>query len=96
MNAAKFENSPRLQRVLELLAARRKNNVHKGWVTTRQIVRLASVCAVNSIITELRINGCVIDCRKTNSAGQVRFLYRLRSAPKPYLALVGFSGELGG
>lgn len=31
--------------------------------TTRQIIREAGVCAVNSIVAELRANGIVITCR---------------------------------
>lgn len=56
MHSAKLKNSERLQRVLAVL----KQGQPK---TTRQIVQEASVCAVNSIISELRANGIPIDCR---------------------------------
>lgn len=51
---ARIENSPRLQRTLTLLQ-------DGQWHTTRDIVRRADVCAVNSIITELRRNGYIIE-----------------------------------
>lgn len=57
MHAARIEKSKRLQRVLELLRSRGR----KG-ATTRDIIDVAHVCAVNSIIAELRANGFVIDC----------------------------------
>ena len=57
MKAAKLENSERLQRVDRLL--------RKGHdFTTRDIVQLAHVCAVNSIIAELRENGRDIICQR--------------------------------
>jgi hypothetical protein len=55
MHAAKLENSPRLQRVLAFL--RRSTRP-----TTRDIIQACDVCAVNSIIAELKSNGFVIDC----------------------------------
>ena len=48
---AKIENSPRLQRTLTLLS-------DGQWHTTRGIIKIADVCAVNSIISELRSNLC--------------------------------------
>lgn len=56
MHAAKLENSPRLQRVLAYL---RRN----GPATTLQISQACIVCAVNSIIDELRANGYTIVCQ---------------------------------
>lgn len=55
MHNAKLENSDRLQRVYNLL----KN---EGAQTTMQIIQKAGVCAVNSIISELRRNGKLIRC----------------------------------
>lgn len=54
MHAAKIENSPRLQQVLQYL--------RKGPATTFEIVMGCGVCAVNSIIAELRANGFTITC----------------------------------
>jgi len=51
---AKLENSNRLQRVYSLLQS--------GPKTTMQIIQEAGVCAVNSIISELRVNGITIHC----------------------------------
>lgn len=82
MRSARLENSDRLQRVLGLLASRARLGIADGWITTRQIVRLAHVCAVNSIISELRDNGCVIDCELRFVGGSKRYFYRLRRAPE--------------
>lgn len=59
MHAAKLDKSKRLQRVYELLKDGRP-------MTTMQIVREANVCAVNSIISELRRNGKIITCVQLN------------------------------
>jgi hypothetical protein len=56
MHAARFSHSKRLQRVYACL------HKHKRGLTTRQIVQRAEVCAVNSIISELRANGAKISC----------------------------------
>jgi len=57
MNSANIDKSPRLQRVLAVL-----------WDglphTTLDIIQQANVCAVNSIIAELRDNGFSIDCKR--------------------------------
>lgn len=77
MKAAKLATSPRLRRVLDLLER------SGGWLTTRRIVREAHVCAVNSIVAELRANDCEIECRvKVLSTGARRHQYRLASAPE--------------
>jgi hypothetical protein len=78
IKAAKLETSPRLQRVLKLL----DENDHR-WLTTRMIMRRCSVCAVNTVIAELRENGAVIDCKTdVMRDGKRRWSYRLRQAPK--------------
>ena len=64
---AKVEESERLQRVLRLLYDGR-------WHGTREIVQAADVCAVNSIITELRRNGYEI---LTRCAGRGRYEYQM-------------------
>jgi len=56
MNSAKLDKSPRLQRVHKLLS-------NGGEFSTMAIVQAANVCAVNSIISELRDNGIGIKCR---------------------------------
>ena len=56
IHAATLEGSKRLQRVAYLLSDYRE-------YTTRQIVKQADVCAVNTIIQELRENGLKIACR---------------------------------
>ena len=55
MNAARIENSQRLRRVAALLA-------DGGEHSTMDIITRARVCAVNSICSELRMNGYNIRC----------------------------------
>lgn len=71
MHAARLETSSRLRRVFDLLADGREHS-------TQDIVRGAEVCAVNSIIAELRANGFVIECRQVVEPlfGRV-WLYRM-------------------
>ena len=57
MNAAPLESSKRLQRVSKLLATGRE-------YSTLDISINAQVCAVNSIIAELRANGQRIVCQR--------------------------------
>jgi biotin operon repressor len=72
MRHAKVDKSPRLQRVYALLMKRKA-----GWVSTRNIMLRANVCAVNSCIAELRANGCDIECEQRNKNGQRVWYYRL-------------------
>jgi len=55
MHSARIEKSDRLQRVYTCLL--------RGPKTTLQIAQEAGVCAVNSIVEELRDNGIDIDCK---------------------------------
>lgn len=73
MHAARIAKSPRLQRVHDLLKP-------GGWCSTRDIMRLANVCAVNSCVAELRANGCDIKCRQQTVRGERLFFYRLVKA----------------
>ena len=66
MNAAKIEKSDRLQRVLQLLKK-------GGEYTTLEIIQKAGVCAVNSIISELRQHGYKINCQRRNN----KWFYRM-------------------
>lgn len=68
MHAANIENSPRLQQVLSYL--------RKGPATTFEIVMGCGVCAVNSIIAELRANGYVITCTPVKGQRGV-YIYEL-------------------
>jgi hypothetical protein len=68
--------SVRLQRVLALLSDGRPH-------TTRAINRKAQVCAVNAIISELRVRGAEITCVKQaakNTRGW-RWYYTMTKAP---------------
>ncbi len=71
MNFARLEKSDRLKRVKELLQDGRKHS-------TRNIVRFAYVCAVNSAVSELRANGLDISC---NRKGNIWF-YQLNGRKK--------------
>jgi hypothetical protein len=66
MHAARLEHSERLRRVLAVLADGREH-------TTYEIVHAAQVCAVNSIIAELRANGRRIHCARRAD----RWYYRM-------------------
>jgi hypothetical protein len=67
---AKIEESERLQRTHRLLA-------DGHWHGTREIMRTADVCAVNTVIAELRANGYDIT---TRCAGRGRYEYQLAIA----------------
>ena len=75
----KLIRAPRLRRVLSVLADGR-------WHSTRDIISAASVCAVNSAVSELRAKGCTISCRQdsgTERGRRVRrWLYRLVTAAR--------------
>ena len=68
MRYANINNSPRLLRVLKLLA---KGGEH----STLAIITKAKVCAVSAIISELRQNGYSITCKRRGSA----WYYRLHT-----------------
>jgi biotin operon repressor len=68
MNAANFDKSDRLQRVYKLLKK-------GGEYTTLEIIQRAGVCAVNSIISELRQQGYQITCQRRAD----KWFYRLVS-----------------
>lgn len=71
MHAASLESSPRLQQALDLLLDGRERS-------TLEIIAGARVCAVNSVIAELRANGFEIRCRQDREASGGRvWLYRL-------------------
>ena len=66
MHAASIEKSERLGRVLDLLS-------QGGEFSTLDIIRQAHVCAVNSIVAELRQNGFDINCQRKGD----KWFYRL-------------------
>jgi hypothetical protein len=66
MNAANFDKSDRLQRVYKLLKK-------GGEYTTLEIIQRAGVCAVNSIVSELRQAGYQITCQRRAD----KWFYRL-------------------
>lgn len=74
MHAAKIEDSPRLQKVRDFLR-------RVGSATTFEIVLGCQVCAVNSIIAELRENGFKIKCEAVKGQKGV-YRYILDEAPQ--------------
>jgi hypothetical protein len=66
MNAAHLGSSERLQRVFKLLSK-------GGEYTTLEIIQQAGVCAVNSVISELRANGFDISCERRHN----KWFYRM-------------------
>jgi hypothetical protein len=69
-------SSPRLQRVLQLMADGKRRS-------TRSIVRGAKVMAVNAVMTELRHHGAVITCvQEPNPRGRGRvWFYQMLQPP---------------
>jgi len=61
MNNAAIASSERLQRVMQVLADGQPHS-------TRDIIRAANVCAVNSVIAELREQGISIHCHRRGLA----------------------------
>lgn len=76
MHHATLKSSPRLQRALRALQAA------NGEISTMELIKEAGICAVNSVIAELRANGAEINCRQEVKDGQRRFYYTLLKAPK--------------
>ena len=76
IRAARLD-SPRLQRVLVLLADGKPR-------TTRDIVRKARVMAVNAVVAELRHHGAEITCSRQRAPGGHgwRFYYTMTKAPQ--------------
>ena len=66
-HSAQLSKSDRLQRVLKYLKDSRQER------STMDIIKAVNVCAVNSIISELRDNGIAIDCRRDGNI----WLYKL-------------------
>ena len=76
MHHAKLSESPRLRRTLRVLQRA------KCELSTRDLTRMADICAVNSVIAELRANGAEITTRQRVKNGQRRFFYTLVKAPE--------------
>ena len=71
MHNATLNNSARLRRVMAVLADGKPHS-------TRDIMREANVCAVNSCVSELRENNIAVQCE---CLGQGRFQYTLLQPP---------------
>lgn len=75
MHAARIENSSRLRRVQTALE-------DGAWHSTRDLMRRADVCAVNSCIAELRANGVDVECRREGRVFFYRWAFGLKGAAK--------------
>jgi hypothetical protein len=71
MNAADLKTSVRLQRVSEYLSDRQ-------WHSTRDIIQNTGMCAINSIIAELRVNGLSIECKFQGKTGEGNSIYKYK------------------
>lgn len=77
IHAGNPAKSRRLGSVLELLKKRGTEGA-----TTREIIEICKVCAVNSIVAELRVAGHRIDCRTRVDANGGRVAtYKLIDQP---------------
>jgi len=76
MRHARLATSPRLRRALVALQET------GGEISTYELAQKAKICAVNSVVAELRENGAVITCRQDAKDGTRRFYYTLAEAPK--------------
>jgi biotin operon repressor len=76
MNAAPL-SSPRLQRVLRVLA-----EAEGKPLSTRQIVRRSGAMAVSTCVAELRQHGAEIECSQRIVNGARRFFYLMKKAPQ--------------
>jgi hypothetical protein len=65
MHAARLAHSPRLQRLLTVLADGREHS-------TQELIGAARICAVNSCAAELRAQGLPIACRRQGGAWYYR------------------------
>lgn len=74
MHAAAM-TSERLQRVKNLLSDGKPHS-------TREIVRRAHVCAINSCVAELRTHGAEIKCHREYINGQHLFFYTMLTPPE--------------
>lgn len=74
MRAARL-SSPRLQRALKVL---KDGKPH----TTRELMRKGNICAVNSVVAELREHGAKVICTQDVINGQRRFYYTMTKGPK--------------
>ena len=65
MHNARLSKSPRLQRTFNVL-------LDGKFHTTRDLIRKAKICAVNSVVAELRENGLNIDCKREGNLWRYR------------------------
>lgn len=77
MHAARLYESPRLQRVANLLLS-------GDWFSTMHIAKKANVCAVNSIISELRANQWVVDCILISTQSGKVWKYKASAIPNEH------------
>jgi hypothetical protein len=78
MHYARLSKSDRLQRLLSLLSS----GTH---YTTREIIAITGICAVNSAAAELRANGYPVECAPVSrmTDGARVYEYWLSKEPRP-------------
>ena len=75
MKHRKLATNANLQRVMRVLREA------KGPISTMELIREARICAVNSVIAELRENGAEITCKQVVEDGKRRWEYTLMKSP---------------
>lgn len=73
MHAARLTRSERLRRVLAVLQDGEEHS-------TRDLIAAAHVCAVNSIVAELRANGATIGCERRGDVWYYRLAVKRKRA----------------
>lgn len=92
MHAARLSTSERLQRTLGVLCAARTAMPSRGWLSTRTLISRANICAVNSVIAELRENGVAVESKQSMAGDRPRWSYRVESVPAWWLG--GAPGDM--
>lgn len=81
MKHRKLDKNANLQKVFRYLRIARGRG--DGTATTRDIITATGICAVNSVIGELRENGCEISCKqRVDVDGKRHWHYRLEREPE--------------
>lgn len=72
---ATLADSPRLKRALAAL-----ERAGTRGLTTRELIYAADICAVNTVVAELRANGIAVDCVYEYHTATGARVYRYRLA----------------
>ena len=83
---AKLATSPRLQRLHKLLKTGRE-------YSTREIDRIADICAVSTAVAELRCNGIDVKCTWRTVGGRRLYYYHMVMGKAPPIAIEAFGQD---